>query len=161
MDTWLSYIPYPSCSNSKLSLPTPEEKAANQLVGWRSHFLTRCPSVPLEAPGHTGQPPWRCCICPCPFYSRGQPVWPPSPGQQLCRAARNRCEDVGRGGEGAACSWPLSLSRYQRGSLPWLPVRACALLALSLSKWFNFFIPSLIFYCFLWMKREKLVLKNI
>lgn len=66
-----------------------------------------------------------------------------------------------RGGGGWPCSWPLSLSGYQRGSLPWLPVRACVLLALSLSKWFNFFIPSLIFYCFLWMKREKLVLKNI
>lgn len=53
------------------------------------------------------------------------------------------------------CSWPLSLSRYQRGSLPWLPVGVCALLALSLSKWFNFFHTSFNILLFLVDEKRK------
>lgn len=84
------------------------------------------------------------------LMAREQPVPSPRTGQPALQGSL-RTDAVIRG----LCSWPLSLLYCQRGSLQWLLVKVCDLLALSLSKCFNFLITYLIFYCFLWMKGEK------
>ena len=102
-----------------------------------------------------GQPPQRCPICSCPLYGRGEAsVFAQHGAASSAGKLGNRCSD-----QRAPCQ-PLSLPCCQGGPLQWLPLRECDLLALSLPKCFNFFKPYLIFYCFLWMKGENLVLKN-
>lgn len=148
-------IPYPSHSNSKPPLSTLEEKAANQLVD----FLTFCLLVLVfhnRVMARQRQLSRRCCLCPCPFYSQGAASLATSP---KAAALQGRQRDRGEG-QGAlflaTFSFPLS-----EAPCPGCQSGCVLCFLFPFRNGLIFFIHSLIFYCFWWMKREKLVLKNI